>query len=142
MQRKGTCLCGAVKIEIPDAPETTGACHCSMCRKWSGGVWLGLHLKAGQAKIDGAENIKTFSSSEWAERSFCKNCGTNLFYRVTQEGPMQGELHMSLGILDDASGVRMTEEIFIDEKPDAYAFAGDTKKLTSAEVFALYAPPE
>ncbi|WP_317057033.1 GFA family protein [Roseovarius rhodophyticola] len=138
----GRCLCGAVEIELSQTPKSTGACHCSMCRKWSGGVFLGLNVKAGEAKIKGEDNITAFTSSEWAERCFCNICGTNLFYRVTMDGPIKGDMHIGLGLLDKPDGIIMTEEIFVDEKPDGYAFAGDTKKMTGAEVFAMYAPPE
>ena len=34
---KGGCLCGAVEIEAKTLVAFVGACHCSMCRKWSGG---------------------------------------------------------------------------------------------------------
>jgi len=75
-------------------------------------------------------------------RCFCKTCGTNLFYRVTAPGPMQGDLHAGLGLLDDPSDITLTEEIFIDRKPKGYAFAGATKTLTEADVFAMFAAPE
>lgn len=142
MERTGTCLCGAVTLTLADAPETVGACHCSMCRKWSGGVYLGLHAKADQATITGEDNIAHFTSSDWAERCFCKTCGTNLFYRVTAPGPMQGDLHIGLGLLDNADGIALTEEIFIDRKPSGYSFAQQTKTMTEAEMFAMFAPPE
>ena len=103
---------------------------------------MGVHVKAGAASVKGVKNITAFRSSDWAERCFCKNCGTNLFYRVTADGPMKGDLHIGLGLLDDASGIEMTEEIFIDEKPDGYAFAGERKTMTGAEVFAMFASPE
>ena len=103
---------------------------------------MGLHVKPGEATIKGEDNITAFTSSDWAERCFCKTCGTNLFYRVTADGPMNGELHIGLGVLDNSNGIVMTEEIFIDEKPDGYAFAGETRKMTGAEIFAMFAPPE
>ena len=139
MHKTASCLCGAVTIDIPKAPDTAGACHCSMCRKWSGGVYLGVHLKPGDATISGEDNIACYTSSDWAERCFCKTCGTNLFYRVTAPGPMHGDLHMGLGLLDDPSGIALTEEIFIDLKPEGYSFANDTKKMTEAETLAMFA---
>ena len=33
---KGQCVCGAVRITIPDMNEVA-ACHCSTCRRWGGG---------------------------------------------------------------------------------------------------------
>ena len=32
--------------------------------------------------FEGEENISVFESSEWAERGFCKECGSHLFYRL------------------------------------------------------------
>ncbi|QFT82226.1 Glutathione-dependent formaldehyde-activating enzyme [Roseovarius sp. THAF27] len=139
MHKSGTCLCGAVTVDIANAPDSTGACHCGMCRKWSGGVYLGLHVRAGDATITGADNITAYTSSDWAERCFCATCGTNLFYRVTAPGPMQGDMHVGLGLLDDPSGITLTEEIFVDRKPDAYALAGDHKRMTEAETLAMFA---
>ncbi|MGK7754001.1 MULTISPECIES: GFA family protein [unclassified Roseovarius] len=139
MHKTATCLCGAVTLDIAEAPDTTGACHCGMCRKWSGGIYLGLHVPAGGATITGAQNISAYTSSDWAERCFCATCGTNLFYRVTAPGPMQGDMHVGLGLLDDPSGISLTEEIFIDRKPDGYALAGDHKRMTEAETLAMFA---
>lgn len=142
MKKSGSCLCGAVTFEIANAPKTTGACHCSMCRKWSGGVFLGVQVAPENLTIKGEDNIATYTSSPWAERAFCRTCGTSLFYRLTAEGPHQGLCHFGIGTLDDPTGIALTEEIFIDEKPDGYAFANATHKMTGAEVFAMYAPPE
>ena len=80
--------------------------------------------------------IGTYTSSEWAERCFCKTCGSSLFYRLTMEGPMQGTHHFALGTLDDANGIAFEGEIFIDRKPDVYDFAGDHMRMTEAEFLA------
>ncbi|WP_204112751.1 GFA family protein [Shimia biformata] len=136
----GGCLCGTVRYELAEKPRETGACHCGMCRKFSGGVYLGMQVAPGGAQFSGEENIGVFQSSDWAERGFCKSCGSSLFYRVTMPGPGQGVLHIGLGTLDDPDGVLLTGEIFVDRKPDGYAFQGETHKMTEAEVFAMYAP--
>ena len=66
--------------------------------------------------------------------------GRNIYYRVTAPGPNQGTYHVGLGTMDDTSGISLTEEIFIDRKPQGYAFAGDTRKMTEAEVMAMFGP--
>ena len=142
MTRTASCLCGGVQLRLKDVPDKMGACHCSMCRKWSGGIYLGFKAEPGTVEITGAENITHFKSSDWAERGFCATCGSSLYYRITAPGPHEGALHLGIGLLDQTEGINLTEEIFIDEKPDGYAFAGDTHKMTGAEVFALFAPPE
>ena len=69
-------------------------------------------------------------------------CGSALFYRVTKAGPFHGAMHVAFGTLDDQSGFEMKMEFFVDLKPDAYAFAGEHKRLTEAEVMALFTEPD
>lgn len=142
MSQTGSCMCGAVRFTVKTSVTETAACHCSMCRKWSGGVFMAVQLPADAVEIDGENLIRTFASSPWAERAFCGTCGSNLFYRVTAEGPMQGEMHMALGVLDDPSDISLSTELFIDMKPDAYDFAQKTHQMTEAEVMAMFAPPD
>jgi hypothetical protein len=33
MTVRGSCHCGAVRIEVPGAPEWLGRCNCSFCRR-------------------------------------------------------------------------------------------------------------
>lgn len=37
MKVKGSCLCGAVKINISDVAEEITICHCHMCQKFLAG---------------------------------------------------------------------------------------------------------
>lgn len=142
MSKSGGCLCGAVTYSVHDDPTETGACHCSMCRKWSGGVYLGIEVPSNGLTLQGAENLTTFTSSEWAERAFCKTCGSNLYYRITAPGPHNGTYHIGFGTLNAPDGVALTGEVFIDEKPSGYSFAEKTVQMTGAELMALFAPPE
>lgn len=135
-------MCGAVKYSITTPVSETGACHCSMCRKWSGGVYMGVQVPKGGLDIDGEENLSIYTSSPWAERVFCKVCGSSIFYRVTAPGPMNGEMHVGFGTIDDVEDVALTGELFIDLKPEAYAFAGDGRhQMTEAEVLELFSAP-
>jgi hypothetical protein len=87
--------------------------------------------------FEGAENIATFSSSEWAERGFCGNCGTHLFYRLKESE----RYFVSVGLFDNCKDFAFDRQIFIDEKPQFYCFANETKNITGAEFFAQFAPP-
>jgi len=66
-EKTGSCLCGAVTIKTTSPMETFGACHCGMCRKWTGGPYMELDCADG-ITIEGAEHITNYNSSEWAER--------------------------------------------------------------------------
>lgn len=139
MSRTGSCLCGAVTYKVTNEITHAGACHCGMCRKFSGGIYIGIAIPPDGIEIDGAENITVFTSSEWAERGFCSTCGSSVFYRVTAPGPYHGTYHIGMGGLDDATGIEVTEELFTDLRPKGYALAGDIKGMTEAEVLAMFA---
>ena len=129
----GRCLCGAVSFTAKAAKHEIGACHCSMCRRWTTGPFLGLTLD-GPPSLEGGENIAVYKSSAWGERAFCKVCGSTLYWRLSGTD----QYAVSAGTLDDQSRLSLTSEIFIDDKPSYYAFANDTKKLTGAEVMAAF----
>ena len=85
-----------------------------------------------QVSIEGEDHIATYSSSEWAERGFCRNCGTHLFYRLKQNQ----HYALPIGLFDEGHQWEFSEQIFIDHKPPYYTFADDTRNLTEEEVFA------
>jgi hypothetical protein len=132
----GGCLCGAVRFTAAPAKREVGACHCSMCRKWTAGPFMVLDCQ-GTLKIDDTANLGVYRSSEWAERCFCTKCGTPLFYRL-----VASNLHfVSAEAFDDRKDFAFTSQIFIEEKPAYYDFANKTATMTGAEVFAAFAPP-
>lgn len=135
-EHKGRCLCGAVGVAMKTTSKSVGACHCSMCRKWGGGPLLAIDV-GSDVQFEGEDNIAVFNSSAWAERGFCRTCGSHLFYRLKQNG----HYIVPIGLLDGGSDWNFDHQIFIDEKPAFYAFANKTKDMTGAEVFAQYAPP-
>lgn len=129
---KGACLCGAVSITAADR-EDMAACHCGMCRRWGGGPLLAVHC-GDDVRIEGQEAIALFKSSDWAERAFCSKCGTHLFYRLIGTN----EYAVPVGLFQDGTNFRFTEQIFVDKQPSYYEFANRTNRLTEAEVFAKY----
>jgi len=62
-----------------------GACYCGMCRRWGGGPLLAVDCGTS-VRLTGEEHVGVFASSKWAERGFCKQCGSHLFYRLKQNG--------------------------------------------------------
>ena len=75
-----------------------------------------------------------YASSDWAERGFCRKCGSHLFYRLTGSGRYM----VPPGLLD--VDFVFDHQVFIDEKPGYYSFANETENLTGEELFAKYAP--
>ncbi len=98
-----------------------------------------LAIDCGAAvRIDGEEHVLAYDSSDWAQRGFCCRCGTHLFYRLKGNS----QYVVPVGLFDDHPDVSFESQIFIDEKPDYYAFANRTANMTGAEVFAKYGPSE
>lgn len=128
----GGCLCGAVRYTLATRPSHMDVCHCGMCRRFGGG--FGLNVPVDGITWQGADAIRVYQSSDWAERGFCGICGSSLFYRIAQPP----YLSLNAGTLDDANGIPLTVEVFIDDKPDGYHFAGDHRRMTGAEVIAAF----
>jgi hypothetical protein len=133
----GGCLCGAVRFTAAPAKREVGACHCSMCRRWSAGPFLALEC-GDTLKIENATNLGVYRSSEWAERCFCTKCGTPLFYRLIGKDFYA----VSAEAFDTRDGYEFKSQIFIDEKPAYYDFANKTQNMTGAQVFAAFGPPD
>ncbi|NKB99107.1 MAG: GFA family protein [Pseudomonadales bacterium] len=130
MSASGKCLCGSVSYSAEDVDPHVHACHCSMCRGWTGGPMLAASV--GSIEFKGEDKLKRYQSSEWAERGFCSDCGTSLFYHMKEPGMYI----MATGTFDDPEQFAMSGEIYIDEKPSGYNFAGDHPRMTGAEFMA------
>lgn len=137
IEKSGKCLCGAVRITAKNVGKSVGACHCHMCRTWGGGPLMAIDC-GSDVIIDGAENVSVYDSSAWAERGFCRQCGSHLFYRIKESG----EHIIPVGIFGSDEGFVFDNQVFIDEKPSFYSFSNKTHDMTGAEIFAKYGPPE
>ncbi|MGI3169732.1 GFA family protein [Pseudooceanicola sp. C21-150M6] len=134
-KKTGQCMCGAVSFTVANPPFSFGACHCEMCRRWSGSAFLGISVLQSSVTFDGEAHIRTIQSSTWAERAWCQRCGSSLYYRLVDGDTLQ----LSLGLLDDPNGMTFSDELFIDCKPDSYAFEGKGRSLvTRQEIMDRY----
>lgn len=134
-QAQGKCLCGSVNIDAKTMDTQVSICHCSNCRKWSGPL---IASECGtQVDITPSSNVTRYQSSPWAERGFCKLCGTHLFYKIIESG----EYIIPAGIFDSLDDqFELVAQIFIDEKPAFYNLENDCKRLTGQDIFDMYAP--
>ena len=77
----GSCHCGAVRFEVTEDFSAVRICHCTTCKKISGGAGT----TNGRARTDtirvvaGEELIRTYQPDEGSSKSFCSQCGSNLF---------------------------------------------------------------
>jgi hypothetical protein len=131
----GHCLCSAVKYTAEQVETHHHVCHCGMCRRWAGGPVFGA--SASGVVFDGEQNISRYASSEWAERGFCRQCGSHLFYFLKPAS----QYILCVGSFDDAAAFALSGEIYIDHKPSGYTLAGDHPRLTEAEFLAKFQAP-
>ncbi len=130
MSATGQCLCGAVRFEAEGVDTHIHSCHCNICRNWSGGPLLAAGVAS--VRFSGEEHISRYDSSEWAERGFCARCGSNLFYRLKEAD----HYILCMGAFTDETPFELAGEIYVDEKPPGYAFAGEHPRQTGEEFMA------
>jgi hypothetical protein len=108
----GGCQCGAVRYALYSEPTNPNVCYCRMCQKAFGNFFAAL---AGVPLGDFAWSKgqpATFRSSEAAERGFCRDCGTPLFFRYVDKD----RIAVSLGSLDDPSRVAPVRQYGIESR--------------------------
>ncbi|MEM9319467.1 MAG: GFA family protein [Pseudomonadota bacterium] len=129
-QQSGQCLCGAVQVTA-DLADTIQACHCTQCQRWTGGGPL-YAVRARNADVAGDAAIQSYQHSGWGERAFCANCGTTLYWKLQD----RGIAFVAPGLFDDWAPEAVTEEIFVDTRPDWLPPHKGAAQHTAAEMKA------
>lgn len=114
MALKGGCHCGAVRYETSvESPHHHAVCHCSDCRRSSGGLIVGWAL-FDDPDLTISGEISTYASSEHGQRLFCPKCGTSLFYRNQTIFPNQTDIQTAT--LDDPEQLPPQAQIQLAER--------------------------
>ncbi|MET0942271.1 MAG: GFA family protein [Mesorhizobium sp.] len=121
----GSCLCGAVRLTTTGNLRGVVYCHCSQCRKQTGHYFAATNVSNADLTIDGGENITWFRSSDFAERGFCRTCGSALFWK-----PRDGDyISVLAGLFDKPTGLKGECHIFLADKGDYYSVGDDLPKF-------------
>lgn len=78
---EGGCDCGSLRYRLTGEPYDSGYCHCRICQRTSGApaqAFARYHA-ADFAYIKGKPKI--YLSSDWGQREYCPDCGSQLLYR-------------------------------------------------------------
>ena len=133
--RAGQCLCGNVSFTAKGEVIEADACHCSMCRRQGGGgPYFAVHFKDG-VTLDKTESLKWYRGSDHGERGFCNDCGASIAWRL-QSHP--DKIGVSLGALDDTSGIKLDAHIFTDSGPNYYNIPSDAPHKTGQQVMVEF----
>ena len=108
----GGCQCGAVRYALYAEPSAADICHCRMCQKAVGNLFMasaGVPLDQF-AWTTGEPAV--FRSSSAAERGFCARCGTPLTFRYLAED----RINVTLGSLDEPARAKPTLQHGIESR--------------------------
>jgi hypothetical protein len=95
---QGGCHCGAVRYTLLVPAMSVQHCHCSRCRKLSGGLTVsGAVVARADIRIESTENLTAYRSSPSFARMFCKTCGCFLFSYEDSEPKL---MYFAAGTLD------------------------------------------
>ncbi len=122
----GSCFCGAVKFEIKLPTLFCGHCHCSMCRRPHGAsfvTWTGVPPERFRITA-GEQDIARFGSSEKGTRSFCRNCGSQMFCQTETE-----VIDIALAALHGKIDRRPEAHYYYDSRADWTVVNDDLPKL-------------
>ena len=113
----GKCLCGDVTYTVVGSPVVVAQCHCEECRRLSGaGHTIGAMFASDAVMVSGKLSIFKYSSDKGSEvsKAFCANCGSPIYGQNTR---MPNHLTLSLGTMDDASGLNVEVVILERDRP-------------------------
>jgi len=113
-ERKGGCLCGAVRYVLKGEPRAVAVCHCTHCQKLSGSAFsVNLVMRESDYEQSGDTMVYVDSgdSGKPVYRHFCGRCGSPILAK-TALAP--GKLVLKAGSLDSMDGLRPETEIYTD----------------------------
>lgn len=108
---RASCLCGGVRFEVTEEFSRVTQCHCTNCKRISGGTGT----VSGRANTDairilaGESLLSTFQPAEGTAKTFCSVCGSNLFGGGWPESEMTS---VRLSAIDSP----------FDRKPESHTF--------------------
>ena len=124
---QGHCLCEEVQITVAAHRGFKAVCHCRMCQRWTGGLFICVPAEEGDVQVTGP--VVRFASSDIAERAFCGTCGSHLWFRGSNS---DGHYALMPGLFDGAHDLPLKSEIYVDRAMAGLALPGDHRRATRA----------
>jgi hypothetical protein len=119
---RGRCECGAVRYRVADAFLYAANCHCSRCRAATGSAFKAFAgIERVKLEISNGGDTLLIVGEANANDTRCAACGSLLF-SVVRDGAY---VHVAMGSLVDAPGLRPTHHIFVGSKAPWFEIADD-----------------
>jgi hypothetical protein len=124
---EGSCLCGRVRYEIDGKISGYWLCHCSKCRRVSGGPFAAAALCRREAFrwLSGEDQVKSFDTGSGYIRTFCTHCGSPA--PLMQEG--HGSVILMPGTLDEAYDGSLARHILVGSKAEWWSITDDAPQF-------------
>jgi hypothetical protein len=129
---QGSCLCGAISVELKGPIESIIHCHCSLCRKNSGTAYAtnGFINTKDFTVLDPQNKLTYFEFKKGKLRHFCAVCASPI-YSSNTENPTK--LRIRLGILDSDIEERPLSHNFVSSKANWDNLDADLPRYDSFE---------
>lgn len=95
MSVTGSCHCGAVRIDVPTAPEWVASCNCSICRKL--GTLVGYYPDDGSVRVTGT-TVPYIHGDRMIAFLHCPTCACHTHWEST--GDSYGRIGVNARLLD------------------------------------------
>jgi hypothetical protein len=112
----GGCQCGRVRYNAEVEPDTAYVCHCSVCRKATGGVWAAM-ISVALDRVHWQGKPDWYQSSAIGHRAFCPKCGTPIGFAYVDD---LVDLHLTIGSFDQAERFRPAQRRCADRALPAW----------------------
>jgi len=112
----GGCLCGAVRYRLQPPLRSVVACHCGQCRRTSGNYVSATSVPREKFALSNDDGLKWYRSSEQAQRGFCAECGSSLFWSADA----RDTITIMSGTIDGKTGLTTVAHICVADKGDYY----------------------
>lgn len=112
---EGSCLCGAIQVEIAGSISDIIHCHCSLCRKNSGTAFAtNGYINAEEFKVfDAGNKLGLYEFKAGRKRYFCTICASPIF---SSSSDRPSKLRIRLGLLDSQISERPISHNFVSSK--------------------------
>jgi hypothetical protein len=109
---QGSCLCGGVRFEVTEPFEIVTQCHCTSCKRISGGVGTisGRVPTEAVRILEGEDLLRSFQPDEGTSKTFCSSCGSNMFGAGWPTSP---KTSVRLSTLDSPFDGKPEQHIFV-----------------------------
>lgn len=114
MSKTGKCLCGDVSLSYTSDPQMFFMCHCTHCQRSTGSPMASIIVVPEEA-FHAEGETRSYECEAKVTRSFCTNCGSQLFSRIASA---PGIVAIKTGILDEQPDMEPQFVCWTKSKPD------------------------